>query len=344
MFQARRQVLLTGAGFSKDFGGYLATEMWSVIFSQPEIEQHSGLRKHLLNQLNYELAYSEVMHSDRFDEDVRKDFTIAVGRSYQQMHEAFYVSGIRIPAIGLCKAIVGAFAGTGANERGFVFTLNQDLLMERFFTNGSHSRFDLWIPGIDNFGCFNYTLPRIQTADYKYVLPGRGEVQKLQSNFWNDTAYGRFVYLKLHGSYWWKSSDGSNAMVIGSEKTGLIDHEPYLKWSHSIFEQVLSGPGCDLVVIGYGFGDQHINKVIADSISEHGLKLYVVSPERPEEFRNKLIPVHGTLPGPLAGCQDGTKLWEGMHGYYCCRVTDLYTGNNGDLTPLGKSLLERVGV
>jgi len=132
--------------------------MWSVIFSQPEIEQHSGLRKHLLNQLNYELAYSEVIHSDRFDEDVRKDFTIAVGRSYQQMHEAFYVSGIRIPATGVCRAIVGAFAGTGANERGFVFTLNQDLLMERFFTNGSHSRFDLWIPGIDNFGCFNYTL------------------------------------------------------------------------------------------------------------------------------------------------------------------------------------------
>jgi hypothetical protein len=44
------------------------------------------------------------------------------------------------------------------------------------------------------------------------------------------------------------------------------------------------------------------------------------------------------------GSQVGTKLWEGLHGYYCCSVTDLYIGNNGDLTPLGKSLLERVGV
>jgi hypothetical protein len=42
--------------------------------------------------------------------------------------------------------------------------------------------------------------------------------------------------------------------------------------------------------------------------------------------------------------QDGAKLWEGLHGYYCCEVTDLYIGHDGDLTPLGKSLLEKVGV
>lgn len=202
MFQTRRQVLLTGAGFSKDFGGYLATEMWSVIFSQPEIENHSELRKHLLSQLNYELADSEVMLSDTFNEEVKKDFTKAVGRSYQQMHEAFYMSEVRIPATGVCKAIVSAFAGTGASERGFVFTLNQDLFMERFFTNGSHSLFEMWIPGINNFGCFNYTLPKIQTEDYRYELPGQDKVQELQADFWNNKAYGRFVYLKLHGSYW----------------------------------------------------------------------------------------------------------------------------------------------
>ena len=60
VFQARQQVLLTRAGFSKDFGGYLATELWSVIFSQPENENHSELRKHILSQLNYKLTYSEI--------------------------------------------------------------------------------------------------------------------------------------------------------------------------------------------------------------------------------------------------------------------------------------------
>ena len=343
MFRPRRPVLLTGAGFSKEFGAYLATEMWSVIFSQPEIGRHPDLVEHLLNQLNYELAYNEVMRSGAFDQEMQKDFTTAVERSYQQMHEAFYGPGVRIPATGACRAIVRRFAGTGGDERGFVFTLNQDLFLERFYSNGD-SLSELRIPGINNFGFFNYTLPKIQTDEYTFDLPDQGKVKKLQSEFWNDKAYGRFVYLKLHGSYWWKSADGSNAMVIGSEKTGLIDREPYLKWSHSVFEQVLSAPGCNLVVMGYGFGDKHINEVIAKSIGVHGLKLYVVSPERPEDFRNKLIPIHGTLGELPERFQGGIKLWGGLRGYYCCRITDLYIGNNGELTPLGKSLFENVGL
>ena len=31
-------VLLTGAGFTKTFGGYLASEMWATILNQPEIQ------------------------------------------------------------------------------------------------------------------------------------------------------------------------------------------------------------------------------------------------------------------------------------------------------------------
>jgi hypothetical protein len=32
-------VLLTGAGFTKTFGGYLASEMWATILNQPEVLQ-----------------------------------------------------------------------------------------------------------------------------------------------------------------------------------------------------------------------------------------------------------------------------------------------------------------
>ena len=125
-FIAKKQILLTGAGFSKDFGGYLATQMWSVIFSQPEISRHSDIRDILLDQLDYELAYSKVLHASCFGDEVKADFTKAVERSYQQMHEAFYENGVRIPAVGVCKAIVRAFCGRQERERGFVFTLNQD--------------------------------------------------------------------------------------------------------------------------------------------------------------------------------------------------------------------------
>lgn len=340
MFRPKRQVLLTGAGFSKDFGGYLATEMWSVIFSQPEIARDRDLRAHLLSQLNYEMAYNDVMHSGNFGSEAQAAFTTAIRRSYQQMHEA----ELRKPASRVCRAIVGAFGGSGSEERGFVFTLNQDLFMERFFTNGSDSLFDLSVPGISNFGCFRGTLPETQTDEYKFHLPDNETVERLQSGFWNDRVYGHFVYLKLHGSYWWKSSDGSDAMVVGGEKVDLIEHEPYIKWSHSVFEKILSGPACDLVVIGYGFGDRHINKVIANAILEHKLKLYIVSPEPPEELRNKLIPIHGNLTQMPEPSQEGDRLWQGLHGYYCCRVTDLYREDSGDLTPRGRSLFDSVGL
>jgi hypothetical protein len=97
-------------------------------------------------------------------------------------------------------------------------------------------------------------------------LPNEKEVSYLDGEFWGDKKYGRFSYLKLHGSQWWKSASGSNVMVIGSEKSGAIEREPYLKWSHSIFEKVLAGPDAELLIIGYGFFDQHINRVIADAI------------------------------------------------------------------------------
>ena len=280
---------------------------------------------------NYEVAYNHVLYSGSFGKNIQEDFAKAVEQSYQQMHEAIWGRTVRIKAMAACRAIVRPFAGTGSDERGFVFTLNQDLLLERFFSN-SDVLANLRIPGISNFPPSNSTLPTKHTDEYKKVdVPDNEKVQKLEADFWNDKAYGRFVYLKLHGSYWWKSADGSNAMVIGNEKTSLIKGEPYLSWSRRVFQNVLRGPGCNLFVIGYGFGDHHINTVIAESIDKHQLRLYVVSPEPPEDFRNKLT--RRTMEEAPAAA----KIWPALHGYYYCRVTDLYSGANGDLTPRGKS-------
>ncbi len=237
-----------------------------------------------------------------------------------------------------------SFSAGSADERGFVFTLNQDLFMERFFVNGSLSLYEMSIPGISNYGYFNWNkLPQNLSEEYRIALSNETNVEKLASEFWTKT-YGRFSYMKLHGSYWWRTTDGSNAMVIGNKKTGLIDREPYLKWSHAVFEQVLKGPGCELVVIGYGFGDEHINRVIADSIQHHGLKLHVVSPEDRRAFKNKLMPIQGvTEKDPPT---EGSILWNGLCGYCQGRVVDLYTytGGNSNLTPLGESMVRNVGL
>lgn len=319
--------------------------MWSVIFSQPEISRHSDIRDILLDQLDYELAYSKVLHASCFGDEAKADFTKAVERSYQQMHEAFYENGVRIPAVGVCRAIVRAFCGRQERERGFVFTLNQDLFMERFFTNDGEAHSFMKVPGLTADGyCFNYKLPKDKRSDLDIVLPNESKVRHLHETFWSDKTYGRFSYLKLHGSQWWKSASGSNVMIIGSEKSGAIEREPYLKWCHSVFEKVVAGPDADLVIIGYGFLDEHINKVIATAVKRHGLKIYVVSPESPEQFRNKLLPLQGVTGERRIKTEDGEALWEGLHGYYCCRVIDLYSGHGGALTPLGKSLLSKIGL
>lgn len=318
--------------------------MWSAIFSQPEIKRHPDLQKYLREQLDYEVAYNEVMDSDDFTIQTKDDFTTAIERAYQQIHDGFYGPQDLInSAVGVCKMLLGSFGGSGANERGFIFTLNQDLFVERFFLNGSHSLFDLAIPGIGKYGYFNFQLPKILTEDYRVYLPGQEKVLKLESEFWSKI-HGRFSYLKLHGSYWWRCADGSNAMAIGSNKTGLIDREPYLKWSHSVFKQVLKGPDCRLVVVGYGFGDEHINKVIAESILHHRLRLHVVCPDTHREFQNRLMPLQGTLDKQPP--KHGPTLWKGLDGYYPTKVIGLYSysGGSSALTPLGEGLFRNTGI
>lgn len=100
---------------------------------------------------------------------------------------------------------------------------------------------------------------------------------------------GRFHYVKLHGSLNWRSSDGRDVMVIGRNKLKRIRNEPLLDYYFETFENVLSGQGRCLLVIGYGFRDRHINKVIARSIRDHGLRLYVMLPKDQQDFKNSLF-------------------------------------------------------
>ena len=47
-------ILFTGAGFTKNFGGLLAKEMWSKIFNNTKVQSYSQLKKLLINDFNYE--------------------------------------------------------------------------------------------------------------------------------------------------------------------------------------------------------------------------------------------------------------------------------------------------
>jgi hypothetical protein len=232
----------------------------------------------------------------------------------------------------VCRAFVARFDGSG-QERGFFFTLNQDLFIERF----SYQQESLLkIPGLGHPKWFNAQFHSAFTNEDHVQAPDEKRLEKVRSGFWSKSGE-RFAYVKLHGSYGWRSSkNGSDAMVIGHEKVGSIAKEPLLKWYLSLFEEILKEPNRNLVVVGYGFGDEHINNVIADAIRDCGLRLYVISSKLPSEFREALTPLNSFVTSPPT--PRGTELWEGLYGYYRASVTEFCTETeNGELTTQGRA-------
>ena len=352
MITPNKNILLTGAGFTKDFGGYLGSEMWAVIFNQEEISHYPRLRDLMLSVLDYEQAYSLVTDLKdhlAFKEEEKQAFTRAIQKSYQQMHESI-CSGMMKHNYAkiLFESVVHRFEGSLTNndqikERGFFFTLNQDLFLERFYYNEPRVSRMLKIPGIPNPNqkWFDRRLGQLGEEDW-VTLPTDEELQKIASHFW-EPLEGAFAYLKLHGSYGWKSAIWSDAMVIGGQKAGFIEREPLLRWYFSLFKQVLYRPNCNLVVIGYSFRDAHINSVILEAIQKYSLRLFAISPEEPGSFRSKFT--EPTAMQDFFAANDGSLIWKGLHGYYFGTSQGLCDGDRpGDLSPMGKSLFRKLGL
>jgi hypothetical protein len=86
-------------------------------------------------------------------------------------------------------------------------------------------------------------------------------------------------------------------------------------------------------VIGYGFRDPHINDLIADAIRDHGLKLHIVSPLQPKDFKIMLMSVHGTN---VEVIPRGEELWDGLSGYYRASVIEFFKTGQSQPTPQGE--------
>jgi len=338
-YEPSEVVLLTGAGFTKTFGGYLGSEMWAAILNQPEIRDDNDLRGEMLNNatLNFEEVYHIVQHSQTYTPAQKKALTSAVRRVYQEMDQILCATKSQT-AIS-CQRFIGHFGGPDKETRGFFFTLNQDLFIERFYLESGDDRSTIRLPGVTRVQhWFRGVIGPVEGLmdDKKGILlPNENTLAEHQKRFWTKGT-GRFMYIKLHGSYAWRSADGSDAMVIGHGKKGAIDKEPLLKWYMSLFKEVLCAGGRKLVVIGYGFGDDHINEVIANAIEKHELKLIVINPTQPVEFRDQLQGIHGKNVKQVA---HGQTIWNGLATYYPNLVTEFYETATSSLPPRGQTFV-----
>lgn len=154
-----------------------------------------------------------------------------------------------------------------------IFTLNQDLLLERHYQySGQHpycehssfqGKYDVDILGME------------------LTTPNETDVLKCE---WQPKSKDKFKvsschqpYFKLHGSSNWKDNQ-RKMLIMGGNKEGAIESHEVLKWYYEQFKEYLKKPDTRLMVIGYSFNDEHINNALIEAAKDNQLKLFVIDP------------------------------------------------------------------
>ncbi len=318
--QVSNTILLTGAGFTKNFGGFVSTEMWEKIFNCREVQGEPILKNILCNDFDYESVYHKVIDGD-YSIGVKAAINSAILKAYRKLDDIGqnYIpatDGSRSSILHGARKIIDGMASI--NQINFLFTLNQDLFVERLI---SGTRIPITTPRMSRFfipNSIDSQLP-VNDTDFKTV-PNQKELGTNKDA--TMLSKNELHYIKLHGSFGWKSSDGSNNLVIGKNKKTKIANEPLLLWYSDLFKQVLSQKERKLLVIGYGFRDTHINEPIAKAIEKHGLKLYIISPTATKVFKDELIKADSAY---------GQGIFDGLSGYISASsFKDLFPPNGND--------------
>lgn len=310
-------ILLTGAGFTHNFGAPLACDLWAVIMNHQDVQKNPRIREVVLTDFDFESVYHSVMSSD-YSADEKTAMANAIEYAYAYVDDIVRSWGFHRDAsysvnVYKVQELIASFVGT-YREPGFFFTLNQDLFLERHYYNGERPR----LPGITQHRDWfsSHFRDRLQQPDY-VTLPNDSEIDD-GSEF---LGHSRFYYIKLHGSCNWRTTVGLRRMVIGHGKEYQISDEPLLARYFDIFGRVLADGGRRLLVIGYGFRDPHVNKVIATAVEEHGLQIFIMTPESPASL-------HATL----SRTEAGFKIWFGLGGYFQCSLARMFPADQSEST------------
>lgn len=275
------RVLLTGAGWSHNWKGFLAKDFQAHLFDH--VGTNDRLRALLLEEPYFEKAL-EKTYIAPFSADDRICLENAVLTVFRSMDEAMKYKptiGHDATRINICgvQSMLSRFFGQRNNgiDTGYIFTLNQDIFFERYLNHISGLYPTL--PGIqgtpgwqpfsgtdDAFSPDKTVCPITNTSEWKLA--------RLE---------GWLNIVKLHGSFNWRTSDGQNMLVVGGGKTEKIQGFPLLEWYAETFRRVLNKGNTRLMIVGYSFGDEHINAAIANAIEHHGLKVFIWDIIAPKE-------------------------------------------------------------
>ena len=252
--------LLLGAGFSRNWGGWFASEvaddlLWRLR-AQPQLCE-------ILVDRGFEDAIHEIQTRFRANNGALNDL-LALQAAIEQTFRAMNLAFVERPALNFSNdaafSVIDFLARFDA-----IFTLNQDLLLEMHYLGVELANRRQWngiqwpgvraLPGAAHAGT---PLGRRKMLDQR-----RTTVQEAPT-----IENGLQPIFKLHGSSNWYEGEGANRppmMVIGGEKRRAIEANPLLSFYGEYFRDRLREQNALLMTIGYGFADEHVNDAICDA-------------------------------------------------------------------------------
>lgn len=286
-------VLLTGAGTSEECGGLLMAGLWKAASEDPSIssdwskllelagynpEQGKENLEELLSNLQT-LTRAHKINTTK-GEDFSKVISAIEDRIVKECRKVKIIeksSHVRF----LTRILKGR---NTTSPRLKIFTLNYDSAFEQ-----AGDRIGAVV--IDGF-LFSYN-KGFKSSEFDLDI-----VQRERSRIhYEENFYSRVFHLyKMHGSIDWRSDESDNGMIFkdANPSSPVLIYPNSSKFEKSFempfFEMVsrlqgvLRKENTTLFIVGYGFGDAHVNRIIEESVRNNpNLEIFIIKPTIEDE-------------------------------------------------------------
>lgn len=259
-------ILLTGAGFTRNWGGWLAKELEGDLLGR--LSTNDPLRSELQSAANFESALWALQDRVSRGDQLGLLNLVELERVIVESFFSMNLSLAGRPSIEFSNDRQWSIT-TFLARFDAIFTLNQDLLLELHY-DPQLETIRRWAgrcwPGVSG-------LPAGGHSAHERVS-GR----RLAASGATSPGSAQPIY-KLHGSVDW-ADDSGRLFIVGGGKELQIERKPLLSDYFRIFRERLNEPHCRLMIVGYGFADEHVNRLLVESaVSNASLGVFHIHPD-----------------------------------------------------------------
>src|SRR3989344_1953103 len=94
----KNYIILTGAGFSANWGGWLASELWAVLIGNPRVQSNEKLKQFLWQhrKKGFEFIYSLLQKNadTNNNKELIEIFTDVIKEAFSEMNQHFPTYGV----------------------------------------------------------------------------------------------------------------------------------------------------------------------------------------------------------------------------------------------------------